>query len=369
MPLSCNLPSGYGLESDSILNWKEEISMPIGLRRFPAEWEKQSGVLMALPHAETDWRDILEEVWECYRNIAKSIIIDEKLIIVAPDIEKAKIVFADIDQRNIIYYAIDTNDTWARDFGGITVWDDEEPCILDFKFNAWGLKFAANYDNLITSTLHILGAFNAKYSNNLDFVLEGGSIETDGKGTILTTSECLLSKNRNGAMRKEEIERRLIDSLGVMRVLWLDNGAINGDDTDSHIDTLARFAPDNTIVYVGCNDKNDVDYEELNRMEHQLTSFSTIKGEPYRLLKLPSPTPIFDNEGHRLPATYANFLITNNQVLVPTYSQKDNDNMACSIIQSAFPNHKIVGIDCNALIKQHGSLHCVTMQFPKTVIK
>lgn len=212
------------------------------------------------------------------------------------------------------------------------------------------------------------GALCGKYVNRLGFVLEGGSIESDGCGTLLTTSECLLSPNRNGQMSQTEIEEYLRNTFHVQQVLWLDHGYLAGDDTDSHIDTLARLCPNDTIAYVRCTDSQDEHYEALRLMEEQLKTFRTLQGEPYRLLPLPMADAVIDN-GERLPATYANFLIMNDAVLYPTYNQPANDHRAAEVLQEAFPGYKIVGIDCQALIRQHGSLHCVTMQYPEGVIK
>lgn len=338
--------------------------------RLPAEWEEQSCILLSWPHSDSDWAYMLDDVTKCFISIAEAIIKYENLIIVAPDISKVKKDLSHIDNGKIKYYRIPTNDTWARDFGAITVLDkDNNPVICDFRFNGWGLKFASNFDNLITGTLMNYDALSGKYMNHLNFVLEGGSIESDGNGTILTTSECLLSKNRNGGSSKAEIDSYLKKSFGASQILWLDHGALEGDDTDSHIDTLARFAPGNIILYVGCDNKEDSHYENLKLMENQLSEFRNTGGEKYKLIKLPFPDPVFDEYGERLPATYANFLIMNNCVLVPVYGQKNNDESALNIIKDVFPNNEIVGIDCNALIRQHGSLHCVTMQFPKNVLK
>ena len=271
--------------------------------------------------------------------------------------------------NNIRFFECETNDTWARDHGGISILDKNGNAgIIDFKFNGWGLKFAANKDNLITGKIFQSQLFNAQYINCLNFVIEGGSIESDGKGTLLTTSECLLSPNRNGAWNKDQIEQYLKENLGISRILWLDHGFLEGDDTDSHIDTLARFCPNDTIVYVQCNDPKDRHYKALKDMESQLQSFRTQDNRPFRLLPLPMADEIvFDNE--RLPATYANFLIINGAVLYPTYNQPINDSRTAEILTTAFPERQIIGIDCRALIKQHGSLHCVTMQYPKNVIK
>ena len=206
------------------------------------------------------------------------------------------------------------------------------------------------------------------YECHLDFVLEGGSIESDGKGTILTTSKCLLAPHRNQPLTKEQIEARLLEALHAERILWLDYGYLAGDDTDSHIDTLARFCPDDTIAYVQCLDKEDEHYAELSKMEAQLQSFRTTNGKPYRLIPLPMAKAIYDEDGNRLPATYANFLITNGAVLMPTYGDASTDLKAKERLQEAFPHHDIIGIDCQTLIIQHGSLHCCTMQFPREAL-
>lgn len=337
---------------------------------LPAEWEEQSGVQLTWPHARTDWAHMLKEVQSCFIEIAKEISKREKLLIVAPDVENVKKqICKKINTDNIRFFECETNDTWARDHGGISILDKNGNAgIIDFKFNGWGLKFAANKDNLITGKIFQSQLFNAQYINCLNFVIEGGSIESDGKGTLLTTSECLLSPNRNGAWNKDQIEQYLKENLGISRILWLDHGFLEGDDTDSHIDTLARFCPNDTIVYVQCNDPKDRHYKALKDMELQLQSFRTQDNRPFRLLPLPMADEIiFDNE--RLPATYANFLIINGAVLYPTYNQPINDSRAAEILATAFPDRQIIGIDCRALIKQHGSLHCVTMQYPQNAIK
>lgn len=333
---------------------------------LPAEWYPQSAIMMAWPHENTDWAYILDEVQQCFKNIARVIVQHkEMLIVLAPDIEKAKSQLHDLDQKYIRFQEINTNDTWARDTCAITTIDNGIPVINDFKFNGWGLKFAANFDNLLTFELFYKNSlFSGVYKNHLNFVLEGGSIESDGNGLILTTSECLLSKNRNGQSSKDEIEAYLKQAFGAKKMLWLDHGFLAGDDTDSHIDTLARLAPNNTILYVCTDDKTDLHYEALQAMKQQLRSFTTIEGNTFNLIELPLPDAVFDEDGIRIPATYANFLIGNGFVAVPVYNQPKKDQQALDLIQQAFPDYDVVGVDCNALIKQHGSLHCVTMQFP-----
>ena len=347
--------------------------------RLPAEWEPQWGVQLTWPHARTDWAPMLDEITATYREIAREIARRENLLIVAPE-----------GAQPIIHYQlsiINSNDTWARDHGFITLTDDEgHHRLLDFCFNGWGEKFPAELDNAINRRLYDEGLLGGDYVDCLDFVLEGGSIESDGRGTVFTTTGCLLAPHRNQPLTKAQIEERLKRELHAERILWIDHGALTGDDTDGHIDTLVRICPDDTLLYMGCDDPDDEQYDELRLMEEQLKTFRTIDGRPYRLLKLPMPRPIYDNvqcstfrsaEGRllptgrknvqcdRLPATYANFLVINGAVLCPTYAQPDLDAEALRLIGEAFPDREIVGIDCNSIIKQHGSLHCCTMQFPQ----
>ncbi|WP_304683469.1 agmatine deiminase family protein [uncultured Muribaculum sp.] len=337
--------------------------------RLPAEWEPHGAVMLSWPHKDTDWAPVLDEAIDCFVEIAKAIAREETLIVVAPDVEEPRRVL-DCEKlpNRILYLTVPTNDTWARDFGPITVERDGNPVICDFKFNGWGLKFPADKDNLITRAMCNTGLLRGRYSNELSFVLEGGSIESDGQGTLMTTSQCLLSPNRNGAMSRDEIEEYLKSRFGLDRVLWLDYGALEGDDTDSHIDTLARLTPNDTILYVGTDDVTDSHYDELNKMKLQLQLFVTASGQPYNLIELPLPDAVYDEEGNRLPATYANFLIMNHSILMPVYRQPQKDELAAQIIKIAFPDHQVVKIDCSVLIKQHGSLHCVTMQVPETIL-
>ena len=333
---------------------------------LPPEWAEQDAILMSWPHEGTDWNYMLHEVCLCYHDIAQAITADEDLIIVTPEPEAVKEQLSDLEhQERLHIYRVATNDTWARDFGAITVIKDGSVTVpLDFKFNGWGLKFAACFDNLINRGLQSAGVFSHELENHLNFVLEGGSIESDGNGTIMTTSNCLLSPNRNGEMTKDEIERYLKLTFGARQVLWVDHGDLEGDDTDSHIDTLARLCPGNTIVYVGTDDADDAHYEELKSMERELEAAVNADGERFRLVRLPLPRAIFDEDGLRLPATYANFLIGNGFVLMPTYGQPDLDNEAATTLAKVFPDRAIACVDCRALIGQHGSLHCVTLQFP-----
>ena len=436
---------------------------------LPAEWEPQRFIQLTWPHKGTDWAPMLEEVNSCFVKLALSILRFEPLLIVCSDAEEVKdlLLKGGAEQALldwILFVELPSNDTWARDHGGIKVMVDGQPVIYDYAFNGWGRKFEAGLDNELTRKLYEAGIFRELsglgsntddgktssqqgeatntekltasmtgkasttygasssqqgeasttyaetssqqgeastkygasssqqgeasttyaetssqqgeatntekpgftvpgYRNCLDFVLEGGSLESDGNGTLLTTSECLLSEFRNPSYTREMIEQRLKEDLGLMRVLWLNNGYLEGDDTDSHIDTLARFCDRNTIAYVRCDDPIDAHFEALQKMEAELKQFTTIAGQPYRLLPLPMADAAYDEEGNRLPATYANFLIVNGGVLVPTYGNPVKDEMALNQLRLAFPEREVVGVDCRALVEQHGSLHCVTMQY------
>jgi agmatine/peptidylarginine deiminase len=335
---------------------------------FPAEWYPQSGIQITWPHSHTDWNSMLEEVTDCYVSFSKEILKREKLLVVAPPSHDVRRYFTKEEQKNLICAAVESNDTWARDHGAFSIFAGNKPTIIDFGFNGWGLKFAAHFDNLITGRLYRVGVFrpDVDYLNRLNFILEGGSIESDGKGTLLTTSACLLAPNRNQPMSQAQIEAYLKITLGAFSVLWLHHGHLEGDDTDSHIDTLARFCDEETIAYVQCDDTQDAHFDELHAMEAELKSFVAQNGNPYRLIALPMADPLFEGT-QRLPATYANFLIINGAVLLPCYGTP-KDELAKKQLQKAFPDREIIGVDCRVLIRQHGSLHCATMQFPEGFI-
>ena len=302
-----------------------------------AEWEPQSAVQLTWPHKDTDWAPILPEITAVYEEMKREIESRETVVVVDD---------------------IPHNDTWARDHGFITVEENGQLILLDFKFNGWGEKFAAELDNDINRQLYEQQLVIGIYESHLDFVLEGGSIESDGKGTIFTTTCCLMAPHRNQPLTQQKIEQQLKEWLGAERIVWINHGSLIGDDTDGHIDTLVRIAPNDTLLYIGADDE----HPDLLLMEQELQQLRTIDGHPYRLLRLPMPRPIYD-DGERLPATYANYLVINGAVLVPTYNQPDLDQEAISTIGKAFPDREIIGIDCRAVIRQHGSLHCCTMQY------
>jgi len=327
------------------------------MRRVPAEWEKQDSILMSFPHENTDWADDMGSALSVFIRIASSICFNQKLILVCDDVEKTKKHFCYHDK--VSFVKLKTNDTWIRDYGPITIYENGERKLIDFQFNAWGGKFEYSYDNQITKQLHKKWHFSISELLEENFVLEGGSIDSDGEGTILTTSKCLLNPNRNPNYTKDQIEEKLKTTLGISRILWLNHGELIGDDTDAHIDTLARFVNRDTIVYVSC-ETFDEHYEELQLMKKELESFKTIEGKPYKLIPLPLPKPIYKDD-NRLAATYANFLIANHVILLPVYKDELDKDMI-DLFKELFPNREIIPINSLRLIEEGGSIHCSTMQ-------
>lgn len=385
MPLEALPPRpGHGMTAEfNLENFHQTIDVepqePRPLRTLPAEWAPQSAILISWPHAETDWADILDEVTECYVRMAYAIAAHQPLIVlVVEGLDVSSLLEKRLPQAvfsNITFVVVPkTNDTWVRDYGFLTVQSTGGAELMDFRFNGWGGKFKAEHDNAANRLLFEAQLLRGHYVDALDFELEGGGIESDGCGTLLTTAECLLNSNRRRqgdavpTPDKAQVEALLKERLGVERILWLHHGYLAGDDTDSHIDTLARLCPNDTIIYVQCMDTADEHYEALAAMEQELQAFRTLEGKPYRLIPVPLPDACYDEE-ERLPATYANFLIMNKVVLVPTYAQPDKDALALKNIQKAFPEREIIGVDCRTLIRQHGSLHCATMQFPREVFR
>jgi len=328
------------------------------MRVVPAEWERQRCVLLSFPHENTDWADNLKEAIVPFIRIAQAIAFSTPVYIICRDKESIQSHFC--SKQNLSFIEIDTDDTWIRDYGYISLRENYEIRLLDFAFDGWGGKFEATLDNLVNQKLHSKGYFGLTTLQTIDYILEGGSIESDGDGTILTTSKCLCNANRNTGLIKTAVESRLAVYLGAKRVLWLNHGSLDGDDTDAHIDTLARFVNKETIAYVNCKDKNDKHYDELQKMKNELKQFRTIDGKPYKLIALPMCESKYSDSGDRLPATYANFLIINGALLYPTYNDK-NDKRVGEIFRELFPDREIIPINCLKLIEQGGSLHCSTM--------
>ncbi len=340
---------------------------------MPAEWFPQSGVQLAWPHEEMDWAPYLEDIRQTYVTLIEAITRFEPVAVGARDVEETRRYLgkylSDACMSRVKVITGDHDDTWARDFGAITLLSPEgKAMLLDFAFNGWGEKFEAAKDNLSTWHYYRKGLFNGVHADYSYMVLEGGSIESDGKGTVFTTSQCLLAPHRNQPLTQEEIAEHLKKHLRAQRVVWLNHGNLIGDDTDGHIDTIVRTAPDDTLVYVSCENPEDPQYGDFKQLEEELRRLITLDGKPYRLIAVPMPDAIF-YDGERLPATYANFLIVNGAVIVPTYDQPANDTLAMERIQQAFPDREAVGVDARVIIRQHGSIHCLTMQYPKGVLQ
>lgn len=338
-------------------------------RRLPAEWEPQSAVLLTWPHAGTDWAGLLPEAEAVYDRLAVAIAAREHLLVACHDASlrdrvAARLADLGIDMARVFLGIAPANDTWARDHGPITVATSTGAEILDFGFNGWGGKFDAALDDDIPSALARAGLYGATPCRKVPLVVEGGALETDGCGTLLATRHSVVTRSRNAGLGVTAVEAVLRTELGLERFLWLDHGALSGDDTDGHIDTLARFADPQTILYATTTPE-DPDHAGLEAMREELAALRTAGGAPYRLIPLPPPG-LHVEDGRRLPATYANFLVVNGAVLLPVYGV-GNDAVAIRTAAACFPGREVVPVDCRPLIRQNGSLHCVTMQLPASV--
>lgn len=331
------------------------------MRRLLPEWHSQWGVLLAWPDAETDWAGALEQTRACYQTLLSVILGHQNVLLVcrqreSADAARARLQEAGANTARLRTVIADYDDTWARDFGPITVEQDGRPLLLDFRFTGWGGKFIAERDDALNAALPW-----AVEREAVNLVLEGGAIDTDGRGTLLTTRACLRNPNRNPAFSEAELEAALKQSLGVTRIFWLDHGHLEGDDTDAHVDTLARFVNETTIAYVRCQDREDSHYPALAAMERELQALA--QTHALTLIPLPMAVAQYNAEGERLPATYANFLMTNRAILVPLYDCA-TDDAALEALGAVAGARAVVGVPCRALIEQRGSLHCVTMQLP-----
>ncbi len=322
--------------------------------RLPAEWERQEFVMLSFPHSKSDWRCCLDQIISTYIQMIDKISLYQKCLVICDEISRVQNILnnAGILNKNIIFTQIQTNDTWIRDYGCIDVSDENKILSYNFTFNGWGLKFNASLDNKFSQSLYDKKIVDSTLKTE-NFVLEGGSIDTNGKGILLTTRKCLLENNRNPRFSQLLIESFLKNSFNLSKIIWLENGYLKGDDTDSHIDTLARFIDEKTIVYAKCEDKKDEHFNELNKMEDEL------KGSGFDLVPLPLPSPVYFNN-KRLPATYINFLFINGALLVPQYNDK-NDLKILDFFKSFYANLDIIPIDSTILIREHGSIHCATM--------
>jgi len=345
----------------------------MSLPRLIPEFAPQSGVLITWPHPDSDWQDTLDVIEPVYLAITRAICRYERVLVICYDDRHVHHVSSLLEQAGtcanaVRYVAIPTNDTWMRDYGPLSVTGSNGTRLLDFMFNGWGGKHESRRDNQVSRGLFDAGVFSVPELTQQSLVLEGGAIDTDGFGTLLTTSLCLLQSARNPGMDKAALEACFHEQLGIERTLWLDHGMLQGDDTDGHVDMLARFCTAHDIAYLQCTDPDDVHYRELSAMEQQLRDFIAHDGTPYSLQPLPMPQAIYSDSGERLPASYANFLIINHAVLVPVYNDPA-DQQALDVLQRCFPDRELIAINCLPLIQQYGSLHCATMQLPEGVLQ
>lgn len=328
--------------------------------------------MLTWPHAGGDWGRHLAQVESCFEGLAKAAAQFEPIVVICNDRTtltrvRRRLLNSGVAEQRLIMAEVPSNDVWTRDHGPLTTINpDGSVQLLDFHFNGWGERYPSEADDRIVRALTEQGVVSAQTYRRIEWVLEGGGIDCDGAGTLLTTSSCLLNANRNGETSREQVEAKLTKRLGGHRVIWIDDGWLQGDDTDGHVDMLARFVDNETIAHVVCDDPQDPHFEPLQRMKLALQGTLTLSGEPYRLIELPLPQPIYDEHGKRLPATYANFVFVNGAILVPAYADPA-DHIAAERIAAARPDRQVVGVPARSLIRQGGSIHCATMQLPRGV--
>jgi agmatine deiminase len=337
--------------------------------RMPAEWERQEAVWLSWPHRRATWPGSFRPIPGKFAEVAAHISLREKvrINIGAGHLRRAHslIARAGADMGNVEFFGHPTNDAWCRDHGPIFVRNDRtgEVALTDWGFNAWGEKYAPfDLDNGIPR--RIARALSLRRFEQ-GMVLEGGSIEVNGRGLLLTTESCLLNRNRNPGLSRREIERNLRDWLGVRTILWL-GGGILGDDTDGHVDDLTRFFSESGLVTSVERDRRDPNHGVLAENLERLRALRAPSGGRFRIVELPLPAPR-QYRGHRLPATYANFLVINGAVLVPSFRQPRRDREAAEILASCFPGREVVPIDCLELVVGLGTLHCISQQQPAPI--
>lgn len=345
--------------------------------RMPAEWEPHQGTLLTWPHDEQHWPGLFEHIPAVWARMTKELSVGEEVHIIThnetleADIKK-ELAKMKSNDKNVFFHRIPSNFAWVRDHGPIVVKNAAgERVFLDWKFNAHGNQWDFDLDDRIPARL--AKEMGVK-SRPVDMVLEGGSIDVNGAGTLLTTEDCLLNPNRNPDLSKEQIEDFLKRELGLTNVLWLGKG-IAGDDTSGHVDDLTRFVGPRTVVTIVSDDPSDMDYAPLKENLERLKTMKDQDGMPLEIIEILQPKPVFVNEhaptkavhtpdeGFRIPASYANFYIGNECVLLPVW-QDPNDAKAMATLQKCFPTRRIVPIDSRILTWGFGSFHCTTQQIP-----
>ena len=340
-------------------------------RRFPAEWENQQGILLCFPHNGKDWPGKYEAIqWAFIEFIKKVTTFEEVILVVADENLKSKVIgmleISEVNLKVVSFIIHKTNRSWMRDSGPIIVKNGSKREALNFNFNGWAKYKNFQLDKFVPSK--VAAAMKLPLTqvtfNGKPVIVEGGAIETNGKGTLITSEECLMHPTiqvRNSNFTKADYEAVFKEYLGITNVIWLGNG-IEGDDTHGHIDDLCRFVNENTVVTIIESDTKDSNYKPLQDNLKRLKNAKLEDGKPLNIIELPMPKRIiFD--GLVLPASYANFLILNNCVLVPTFNDA-NDRIALNILAECFPNREIIGINAIDLIWGFGTLHCLSQQIP-----
>lgn len=337
---------------------------------FLPEWAPQDAVMLAWPHASTDWAPWLDEIDACYVGLVRAIAHAATPLILCQDEahqQHIQSLLGPMPGHPPRWVVGPYNDTWCRDYGPLTVGQVDgnhfhAQHLLDFQFSGWGDKYEASDDNAVNKRLAAAHRWKLPMST-IDIELEGGSVESDGEGTLMTTETCLLGGNRNETISRDDLETLIKAKFGVSRILWIKNGYLCGDDTDSHIDNLARFVSADTLIYAACDRRDDEHFAPLDAMRAELELLRTRSGQPYKLLPLMIPEQQFDEKGKRLPASYVNFLIVNQHIIVPQFASS-YDAKALEQLRLAFPGYTLLPIPGKALIKQYGGPHCATMQLP-----
>lgn len=336
---------------------------------MPPEWYPQEGTWLAWPHNEETFGGYLNDVEEIYCKFIAALLPDQKVFLLVNDGDMEKRVISRLNQtkidwkNNLIFYQIPTIDVWIRDYGPTYLLNnegEEDLAIINWQFNAWGGK----YLDLAMDTV-IPYELNKQISLPVyepSFILEGGSIDVNESGCVLTTKQCLLNDNRNPEFSQFEIEQVLLHFLGKQKVLWLGEG-IEGDDTDGHVDDIARFVNDNTIACAYTDDKTDPNFPILDENYKQLEKMTNIDGKSFNVVKIPMPEDIFLGKD-KMPASYLNFYIGTEVVVIPIFNCP-TDKIAIKMLEKLFPNRKVLGIDCTCLVYGFGGLHCVSQQVPK----
>ena len=334
---------------------------------FPAEWEKHTATWLSWPHKEESWPGKIQTIYNPYCQFIKSLTEGEQVRINVADVKMEafatlELTKAGVNLNRVQFFYFPTNDAWCRDHGPafLVNRNTKEKVIVDWNYNAWGDKYPPfNLDDVIPtriSTALDLEVFDP------GIIMEGGSVDFNGAGTILTTTACLLNENRNPHLNQQQVENYLHNYYGVEQILWLGDGIV-GDDTDGHIDDITRFVNNDTVVTVVEENKADDNYHLLRENLQTLKTRRLLNGKQLNIVELPMPSPVI-YDGQRLPASYANFYIGNAAVVVPTYRDK-NDDKALQILEQCFPDRKVVGIDSTDIIWGLGSFHCLSQQEPE----